>query len=435
MSEDNNKEFESLFQRASENYPLNTDSANWNAVLDKLEKEGNQKGILLKKKLIFLLILLAVSIFSAIMMNLYRNWTDQKKSTVVPTLNQQLESEKTLLKKLTDAVYDKVVDSINQEKQHEKENVVATSNNLIPKTKHNNSKINFDSQKLGINNKSIITFSLNKNVVTTSPQELPQLASNPSTVLASNEDSKKRPKILADTVELAANPLTSSSKKQTDSSIKETIKAPIITAKKAAFENYFYTGLLYAADKSSIKFEPSKGVGYSWALTLGYQFSKRFSIESGIHIEKKEYYTTGEHFDKSILPATGKILWIESENKLLEIPITLKTDLFTRKQHQIFGSVGVSSYLINNESYEYEEELNGAIQNEFVQFTKNSSSLFATTNLSIGYEYKFISGLRLRVEPYLNLPLSGIGKGKEPILSKGVYFGLIYNFHKKKLKQ
>ena len=42
MSVDNN-EFESLFQRASEHYPLNTDSANWNAVLEKLEKEGNQK--------------------------------------------------------------------------------------------------------------------------------------------------------------------------------------------------------------------------------------------------------------------------------------------------------------------------------------------------------------------------------------------------------
>jgi hypothetical protein len=435
MSEENYKEFESLFQRASENYPLNTDSANWNAVLEKLEKEGNQKGILLRKRLIYLMILLAVSIFSAIMMNLYRNWTDQNKSTIVPTLNQQLEVEKKLLKKLTDAVYDKVVDSITQKKQYGKIITVTTSNNMLPKTKHSSSKISFDSQLFGIKNKNIPIQSLNKNVVTTSPQELPLIASNPSTVLTSNQDSKKLPKILADTVEVAARSLATNSKKQPDSSFKETITAPIIKAKKAAFEKYFYTGILYAADKSSIKFEPSKGVGYSWALAFGYQFSKRFSIESGIHIEKKEYYTTGEHFDKSILPATGKILWIESENKLLEIPITLKTDLFVRKHHQIFGSMGVSSYLINNESYEYEEELNGVIQNEFVQFTKNSSSLFATTNLSIGYEYKFISGLRLRVEPYLNLPLSGIGKGKEPVLSKGVYFGLIYNFHKKKLKQ
>lgn len=435
MSVDNNNEFESLFQRASEHYPLNTESANWNAVLEKLEKEGNQKGILLKRRLIYLLILLAVSIFSAIMMNLYRNWTDQNKSTIVPTLNHQLDSEKKLLKKLTDAVYDKVVDSINQKTHHEKENVVATSNNLLPKTKQRSGKNSFDSESLGFNNKSIITPSLNKNVGTITPLELPLITSNPSTVSASTKDSKNHPKILADSVEVAATSSTYQSNKQTDSSIKENIIAPIIKTKKPSFEKYFYTGLLYAADKSSINFEPSKGIGYSWALALGYQFSKRFSLESGIHIEKKEYYTTGEHFDKSILPATGKILWIESENKLLEIPITLKTNFSPGKKHQFFGSIGISSYLINNESYEYEEELNGVIQNEFVQFTKNSSSLFATTNLSFGYEYKFISGIRLRIEPYLNLPLSGIGKGKEPILSKGVYFGLMYDFHKKKLKQ
>jgi hypothetical protein len=188
---------------------------------------------------------------------------------------------------------------------------------------------------------------------------------------------------------------------------------------------------MYATDKSSINFEASKGSGHSMALVLGYQFSKRFSIETGIHIEKKEYYTKGEHFDKSILPATGKILWIESENKLIEIPVSLKTDFLNNQKHQLFGSFGISSFLVNNESYEYEEEINGVIQSEYVEFTKNTSNLFATVNMSFGYEYKIKNKFRLRIEPYLNLPLSGIGKSKEPVLSKGIYFGLLYNFHKK----
>ena len=51
--------------------------------------------------------------------------------------------------------------------------------------------------------------------------------------------------------------------------------------------------------------------------------------------------------------------------------------------------------------------------------------------MSFGYEYKIKNKFRLRIEPYLNLPLSGIGKSKEPVLSKGIYFGLLYNFHKK----
>ncbi|MEQ1625664.1 MAG: hypothetical protein ABL870_13270, partial [Sediminibacterium sp.] len=138
MSVDNN-EFESLFQRASEHYPLNTDSANWNAVLEKLEKEGTQKGLLLKKRLLYLLILLVVSIFSAFLMHLYKNGQEQSKNLIVPTLKEQKESETKLLKKITDAVYEKVIDSIHQKELNKKQITVATlnKNNFPP-----NSKIN-----------------------------------------------------------------------------------------------------------------------------------------------------------------------------------------------------------------------------------------------------------------------------------------------------
>lgn len=434
MSVENNNEFENLFQRASEHYPLNTDSANWNAVLEKLEKEGNQKGLLLKKRLLFLLILLAVGLISVFLTNQFVNWNAKNKTVIVPTLKEKQESENNLLKKITEAVYNKVVDSLKGDVRFKIVNEVSTSNIHLKKETAPSKTILED---LNSNKK----FNLNKiyppvinTEAFTNQLEKATSAINPSTVsVTSNENKQQSFENSADTVVVAAKSIKNLS--DTNINQQKTVVGTVVKKNKTAFEKYFYTGFLYAADKSSINFEPSKGIGYSWALALGYQFSKRFSLESGIHIEKKEYYTTGEHFDKSILPATGKILWIESENKLLEIPITLKTNFSPGKKHQFFGSVGISSYLINNESYEYEEELNGVIQNEFIQFTKNSSSLFATTNLSFGYEYKFISGIRLRIEPYLNLPLSGIGKGKEPILSKGVYVGLIYDFHKKKLKQ
>jgi hypothetical protein len=213
-----------------------------------------------------------------------------------------------------------------------------------------------------------------------------------------------------------------------------TYTAPIIK-KQQSKDKFFYTGLLYAIDKSSIGFEPSKGKGHSLAFLLGYHFNKVFSFESGIHIEKKEYYTTGENFDKSIFQSTGKIHWIESENDLIEIPLSLKVDFLNRKKHALFGSVGFSSYLVNNQYFEYEEEVNGIIQNESLVFTNNTSNLFASLNFSLGYELKIKKLGKLRIEPYLNLPLSGIGKVREPVLSKGIYFGWIYEFHNTKLKQ
>lgn len=431
MSADNNNEFESLFQRASEHYPLNTDSANWNAVLEKLEKEGNQKGLLLKKRLLYLLILLVVSILSAFLMHLYKNGQEQSKNLIVPTLKEQKESETKMLKKITDAVYEKVIDSIQQNELSKKQITVATLNkkSFTEKTNSNYSTTN---QTVQLKPSTLqLPPPNNHSMVSANQEPLNSATQKSSTNSVTNfQETKKLIENHTDLVEVVAKN-TSEDSTVTKESNQQAKNAPVINIKKAPFNKYFYTGVMYATDKSSINFEASKGLGYSMALALGYQFSKRFSIETGIHIEKKEYYTKGEHFDKSILPATGKILWIESENKLIEIPVSLKTDFLNNQKHQLFGSFGMSSFLVNNESYEYEEEINGVIQSESVEFTNNTSNLFATVNMSFGYEYKFKNRFRLRIEPYLNLPLSGIGKSKEPVLSKGVYFGLLYNFHKK----
>lgn len=425
MSTDNHNELDSLFQRASENYPIKTDSANWSAVLEKLEKDADQKGILLKKRLLMLLILLLLGIFSWLFVNFFRN--DTVKSKTSPIEKQEQEAEKKLVKKITDAVYEKIMDSINQNNFINNNDNVATLNNTLLKPPPKYNRQTASNSSTIKNNFAITPPPIINPLAVDQNKPMADAANLTSTASALNTPvTKTGVEKLADSVDVAA--LMASNQEHTENAA--TANSVIVSPKKAAFKPEFYTGIMYANDKSSINFEASKGSGYSLAFVLGYQFSKRFSLETGVHIEKKEYYTKGEHFDKSILPATGKILWIESENKLIEIPISLKSDLIKKKKHQLFGSFGISSFLVNNESYEYEEEVNGVIQNESVEFTKNSSNLFATVNMSVGYELKIKNKLRLRLEPYLNLPLSGIGKGKEPVLSKGVYFGLLYNFHK-----
>ncbi|OYZ48450.1 MAG: hypothetical protein B7Y15_12020, partial [Bacteroidetes bacterium 24-39-8] len=325
MNVDNHNEFENLFKRASENYPLNTNSANWNAVLEKLEKESDQKGLVLKRRLFYLLILLLVSILSAFLMNRYMNWNEKNKGVDVPTLIEKDQTEKNMVKKITDAVYDKVVDSIKQENQLKEQNTVQTLNNQAkintvltnlkkpqqPQAPTTNSTVLLppNSKTTGANNSQPINAATNK-TSTTSESEI--------------QETKKVLEKNTDLVEVVASTKTIPTISSTDSNTTINSGSPAIILKKQAFQKYLYTGILYATDKSSINFEASKGQGHSIAFLLGYQFSKRFSIETGIHIEKKEYYTKGEHFDKSILPATGKILWIESENKLIEIPVSLK---------------------------------------------------------------------------------------------------------------
>ena len=49
-------------------------------------------------------------------------------------------------------------------------------------------------------------------------------------------------------------------------------------------------------------------------------------------------------------------------------------------------------------------------------------------NLSAGYEYEAGPHWRLQAEPYVKVPLTGVGAGKVQLLSAGVYFGLKYGF-------
>jgi hypothetical protein len=45
--------------------------------------------------------------------------------------------------------------------------------------------------------------------------------------------------------------------------------------------------------------------------------------------------------------------------------------------------------------------------------------------LSVGYNHNITSKIKLRIEPYIKLPIRKIGIGKMPITSTGVYFGIV----------
>lgn len=61
-------------------------------------------------------------------------------------------------------------------------------------------------------------------------------------------------------------------------------------------------------------------------------------------------------------------------------------------------------------------------------YVNANQHLFAVLNLSAGYEYEAGPHWRLQAEPYVKVPLTGVGAGKVQLLSAGVYFGMKYGF-------
>jgi hypothetical protein len=67
----------------------------------------------------------------------------------------------------------------------------------------------------------------------------------------------------------------------------------------------FYAGIVGAVDGTTIKFQKIEEAGYSYGILLGYQFNRRWSIETGLNKNRKYYYSEGQYFNTSHLYMPG----------------------------------------------------------------------------------------------------------------------------------
>ncbi len=440
--QENNNELENLYGKAAEHFPLKTGSADWQAVLKQLEKDDNKKPFWWNIKTaalsLFLIGFIVGSVF--IVSKFFENKTALNKAFLSKqTTEKQLEEiknqNKNLEQTITNKIYKKIIDSLN------KQNIVASIKSDI--TGNKNTVI---SKKL---HKTISTKPLNEDLnikkFVVSKSEMSSIIKEPkiAETIAVVDSQKSTDKNNAKSNELGVannegnteGEITTATNNITkvDSLKKVNTTAVIDVPKnKKVFRKYFYVGAMYASQKCSVQSEGFKDdgddVGYNVSFLVGYKFSKIFSLETGLSVQSKEYYTTSNKFDKNILPATGNILWVEAENKLIEIPLSLKVDLLHKNNNNFFANIGVCSYIVSKENYEYEQENNGIVTNEKVQYKTTTNNFLGAYNLSVGYQYQFKKIGGIRIQPYLSIPLNGVGKGNQPIVSKGIYFGWIYNF-------
>jgi hypothetical protein len=89
-----------------------------------------------------------------------------------------------------------------------------------------------------------------------------------------------------------------------------------------------------------------------------------------------------------------------------------------------FATAGLSTYLMSREKYTYQFETSWGTGDSSWNIRQPSQYWFSIVNLSVGFEQRIGKIGNLRLEPYVRVPLSGIGTGSLPILSGGVNIGL-----------
>jgi hypothetical protein len=192
-----------------------------------------------------------------------------------------------------------------------------------------------------------------------------------------------------------------------------------------------YIGFLAGPDLSSVDFQSVKHPGFSLGVIAGYRFNRRLAIETGILWDKKYYYSTGNYFDKSKanIPASVTIINVDGNCNMFEIPLNLRYDFATKNKHSFFAKAGFSSYLMKKENYNYlAYGYSGQTYTHDSTYNNSTHNIFSILQISGGYEFAIGSKTKIQIEPYLKIPVQGIGIGSMPISSAGIYFGITHSF-------
>ena len=186
-------------------------------------------------------------------------------------------------------------------------------------------------------------------------------------------------------------------------------------------------------DISFVKLNNTGKTTLTYGAGLSYLFAKRFTARAGFYVSKKIYEATPDEYHTP----GGNYPYLNGVNancKVYEIPVSLAYSFGQRGKHNWFGNAGLSSFIMKKENYTYNyKNPAGQTYSYYQELSNKNKHYFAVLNLSAGYQYQLSKRLSLQAEPYLKLPLAGVGQGKIKLSSGGVLFTVTLKpFAKKK---
>lgn len=220
--------------------------------------------------------------------------------------------------------------------------------------------------------------------------------------------------------------------KQNSPLIKQNITNPSDLSKTYKSEKNKKTGL-YIGLQAGLQLNEVKGQGFnkpgfSAGFTGGISLSKRFSVETGIAWSQRYFFTDGKYFDMgkagAAMPSNMTLISMNSSSHIFEVPVSLKYNIATLQPAGWFFTAGFNSFILTKESNHYLAVINGQQQNEPGNYNTHKSYFFAAAQFSAGYQYTLQKQIRLRIEPYVQIPLKGMGIGEVQVMTAGIHLGV-----------
>ena len=281
-------------------------------------------------------------------------------------------------------------------------------------------------------------------------------SSHASNSIEEQDSSKKPEKILANTISTSQQ--TTGKNNQVDGQIKNdsffsnrinlrpintnmnSISSPLIkigsyreeSNRSIQFRKKYAWNFSLAADNSAVGMSDFTGPNLRAGIAGEYYFASRSSIMAGINYSVKEYTAFGDEYivpygywNKGVVPdeTFGKC-------NVLDIPINFTYYFPNKKGEAFFVRSGISSWMMLEEHYYYSYTSNDPDLIGYWGGKNENHHFFSILNISGGFEYPMSSKFSLLAEPYLNIPLAGVGYGHVNLFSAGLKFTMKINHYK-----
>ena len=187
-------------------------------------------------------------------------------------------------------------------------------------------------------------------------------------------------------------------------------------------------------DLSGIGLKNFARPGTNIGLLLEYRLSSRWSIQAGVIQSTKVYkaltseYTVPGRFVEITHETTESV---DGRCTMFDIPINMRYDVVVKSRldgalpTRWFLSGGVTSYIMKKEEYHYTYPPHTYNQPE--DYSASSGGYgFSHINVSMGYERSISRRLSWQIEPFMKMPLKGVGFFKVNLSSTGAFFSLRY---------
>lgn len=192
--------------------------------------------------------------------------------------------------------------------------------------------------------------------------------------------------------------------------------------------------LLVSPDLTAIGLHNFVRPGTNIGLLVEYQLTPRWSVQAGIMRSIKVYEASPDAYGKSVIGTWAvQPLSVYGRCNMLDIPINLRYDLAVRPRrvgglaNRWFVSGGVTTYVMLQEDYTYTYTNPADPRIRYRQWSTHTGQYeFSQLNLSVGYERSLSRRLSWQAEPFLKIPLKGVGYYKLDLLSTGAFFSLRY---------